>query len=48
VRWWRTTAAWWQQDRDGGEEYVRLQRHRLMPWRSRRVTTAFDDREVTV
>lgn len=48
VRWWRTTASWWQQDRDGGEEYVRLQRHRLMPWKLRRVTTAFDDREVTV
>ena len=47
VRWWRTTAAWWQQDRDGGEEYVRLQRHRLMPWRSRRRVVSYGDREVT-
>ena len=47
VRWWRTVASYWLQVPDGGEEFVRLQRHRLMPWRSRRVTVPFDGREVT-
>ena len=44
---WRTTARYWARTADGGEAFVRLQRHRLMPWRGRTVTTEFDDREVT-
>lgn len=44
---WRTTARYWARTANGGEAFVRLQRHRLMPWRGRTVTTEFKDREVT-
>jgi len=46
TRWWRTTVRYWCRTRDG-EAYVRQQRHRLMPWRGRRVTVEFDGVEVT-
>ena len=47
IRRWRTTLAYWARDGDD-EVYIREQRHRLFPWRGRRVTVPFEGREVTV
>lgn len=46
TRWWTTTLRYWAREGDG-EAYIREQRHRLLPWRGRRVTVRFDGVEVT-
>ena len=43
---WKTTDSYWV-EKDGGEMFVHEQRHRLMPWRTRRQYITYDEQMVT-